>query len=165
MSLYRLIAYLKYFLRAKKLHGIHSPFVYEFSERVLYAGVPVSATLVDVDGVSRFSAELMEKIRQHYHYGPAKPLAYTTTNADNPLYFMTADKYQDWLPLFERVLSDAQGYCLLICGIHRSEAHESAWLSVAAHPRVLMSIELLDMGLVFHNIGFKEKQHFVLRER
>lgn len=35
MSLYEFIAYIRYRLKAKKLHGIHSPFVYEFQDKCL----------------------------------------------------------------------------------------------------------------------------------
>lgn len=47
--------------------------------------------------------------------------------------------------------------------IHWSEEMERAWYEIRNHPRVMLSIDLFFVGLVFFNPAFKVKQDFSIR--
>ena len=47
--------------------------------------------------------------------------------------------------------------------IHWSEEMELAWKEICGHPKVLLSVDLFFLGIVFVNPAFKVKQHFSIR--
>lgn len=47
--------------------------------------------------------------------------------------------------------------------IHWSHEMEEAWIEIKNHPKVLLSIDLFFVGLIFLNPSFKVKQHFRIR--
>ena len=47
--------------------------------------------------------------------------------------------------------------------IHWSREMEEAWEEIRNHPRVMLSIDLFFIGIVFFNPSFKVKQHFTIR--
>ena len=47
-------------------------------------------------------------------------------------------------------------------GIHRSRSMEDVWTQICKHPRVTVSIDLFELGLVFFRKGLS-KQDFVIR--
>jgi hypothetical protein len=51
---------------------------------------------------------------------------------------------------------------LVLDDIHWSRGMEEAWEQVKAHPRVTVTIDLYNMGLVFLR-SEQAKEHFVLR--
>lgn len=64
---------------------------------------------------------------------------------------------------FERCLARAhEGSVLVLDDIHWSRGMEAAWERVKAHPRVTVTIDLYDLGLVFLRSG-QAKEHFRLR--
>lgn len=52
---------------------------------------------------------------------------------------------------------------LLLPDIHSRESNSRAWKKLCADERVLMSIDLFDVGLLLSREDFKVQQHFVLR--
>ena len=52
---------------------------------------------------------------------------------------------------------------LVFDDIHWSEEMEQAWETIKANERVLLSIDLFFIGLVFFHRDFKVKQHFAIR--
>jgi predicted O-methyltransferase YrrM len=52
---------------------------------------------------------------------------------------------------------------VIVDDIHWSEEMESAWICIKDHARVLLTIDLFFMGLVFFRKSFKIKQHFAIR--
>lgn len=68
------------------------------------------------------------------------------------------------LQYFNLLLNSINSSSILIFDdIHWSKEMEEAWESVRAHPKVLLTIDLFFMGLVFFSNEFKIKQHFVVR--
>lgn len=68
------------------------------------------------------------------------------------------------LQYFNQLLNSINSSSILIFDdIHWSKEMEEAWESIKAHPKVLLTIDLFFMGLVFFSNEFKIKQHFVIR--
>jgi predicted O-methyltransferase YrrM len=68
------------------------------------------------------------------------------------------------LRYFEQLLGKAHPQSIFIFDdIHWSEDMEAAWEDIKNHPRVMLTIDLFFIGLVFFRTDFKVKQHFVIR--
>lgn len=68
------------------------------------------------------------------------------------------------LQYFNQLLNVINSSSILIFDdIHWSKEMEEAWESIKAHPKVLLTVDLFFMGLVFFSNEFKIKQHFVIR--
>ncbi len=68
------------------------------------------------------------------------------------------------LQYFNLLLNNINSSSILIFDdIHWSKEMEEAWESIKADPKVLLTIDLFFMGLVFFSNEFKIKQHFVIR--
>ncbi len=52
---------------------------------------------------------------------------------------------------------------MMVAGIHKTKRHSAKWLRLRKHPKVMMSIDLYGVRLLFFRKEFKEKQHFVLK--
>jgi len=69
----------------------------------------------------------------------------------------TLDYFQRLLPAMN------ENSVIVFDDIHWSRGMESAWQAVKSHPRVMMTIDLFFIGLVFFRKEFKVKQDFVIR--
>lgn len=68
------------------------------------------------------------------------------------------------LQYFNQLLNSINSSAILIFDdIHWSKEMEEAWESIKAHHKVLLTVDLFFMGLVFFSNEFKIKQHFVIR--
>lgn len=68
------------------------------------------------------------------------------------------------LRYFEQALSKAHNDSLFIFDdIHWTREMEGAWQAIQAHTRVMLTIDLFFIGLVFFKSEFKVKQHFVIK--
>lgn len=68
------------------------------------------------------------------------------------------------LQYFNQLLNSINSPSVLIFDdIHWSKEMEQAWESIKAHPKVLLTVDLFFMGLVFFRNEFKIKQHFAIR--
>ncbi|MEZ5047164.1 MAG: class I SAM-dependent methyltransferase [Chitinophagaceae bacterium] len=47
--------------------------------------------------------------------------------------------------------------------IHWSKGMQKAWNEIISYPEVTLSIDIFQLGIVFFNPDFKEKQHFILK--
>lgn len=68
------------------------------------------------------------------------------------------------LQYFEQLLEKAGPQTILIFDdIHWSKGMEAAWEVIKNHPRILLTIDLFFIGIVFFRTDFKVKQHFTIR--
>ncbi len=78
-------------------------------------------------------------------------------------FFDANHRYQSTIDYFEICLSKAHEQSVFVFDdIHWSEDMEKAWQQIQSHPRVMISIDLFDVGLIFFRTN-QPKQHFVLR--
>ena len=89
-------------------------------------------------------------------------LAGLTTPVDF-VFFDGNHRYEPTLRYFEQCLGKAHEHSVFVFDdIHWSEEMERAWEAIKAHPRVLLTVDLLYKGLVFFRTN-QPKQHFWLR--
>jgi len=133
VTAHALLAYLEYRRHARTRHGVHSPFVFDFVEKVLRAregGFPERlAEYVGKENLAWLSADAVVWEQAYMRYAPEPPA--------------------------EMVL--------VFPGVHRTALHTNTWQRLYGRPEVRLSIDLYDYGLLFFKKAFREKQHFVLR--
>jgi hypothetical protein len=164
MKPFALIAYIQYLWRAKKLHGVHSPFAYAFSEEILYTDH--SAVQPLPIGVPAKYARLLSYIKDKRGYQQLNSLTAGSDTSISPcsMVVITENNPGKWLQLFNNHLKELKADCVIaIPGIHKSKRHDKKWKLLYTHPKILMSIDLYGIGLIFFRPEFKEKQHFVLK--
>jgi predicted O-methyltransferase YrrM len=84
------------------------------------------------------------------------------TNVDFA-FFDANHRYQPTVNYFETLLNFAHEQSVFIFDdIHWSEEMEQAWTYIRNHPRVMLTIDLFQIGIVFFRTN-QPKQHFVLK--
>lgn len=132
---YSILAYFRYRKMAKTRHGVHSPFVYRFIEKVLR---------------DRSPQPLLDKLSEFF-------------DEDNVL--ILDEKYPGrWMDAYGELLRKMRSSTVIIVPkIHKSKYHTQGWNSLRNRSEVKMSIDLYRYGLLLYRDEFKEKQHFVLK--
>jgi hypothetical protein len=120
----------------------------------------------------RFTQRIIYRLKAHNRHGIHSPFVYdlvdkcllvdthlpVTTRLENyfgnPHLLQTAD-----------LSTLAPDNVLLIPDIHASAENTSNWNTLRSNDRVLLSIDLFELGLLITRPEFKEKQHFVLKTR
>lgn len=78
-------------------------------------------------------------------------------------FFDANHRYQPTIRYFETLLSRAHEQSVFIFDdIHWSAEMEQAWTYIRNHPRVMLTIDLFHLGIVFFRTN-QPKQHFVLK--
>ncbi|PQJ10371.1 hypothetical protein CJD36_010360 [Flavipsychrobacter stenotrophus] len=167
MTRHAIIEYIKYSLRAKRLHGVHSPFVYSFSEEVLYAPATKSTDtrLPKLDLPVKY-VDLILKISEHYHCNNSLLLASATSDQHQQfdLTIFTESNPGTWLQLFNKHFKSITTESVIIVpAIHSTKRHTAKWRRLYTHPKILLSIDVYGIGLIFFRKEFKEQQHFILK--
>lgn len=160
MNLFKLRQYIRYRLKAQGRHGLHSPFAYAFVEDVLrnYGSkadfLPYLAQYYSIKNFVQYAnGELVYK-----SVASTKKIAKRSAlSFERLVFFPSVEGVNDHLA------SADVGDVLLVEGIHNDENSLTAWQHLCAHPRVTMSIDVFDCGLLFFREEFKVKQDFVLR--
>jgi predicted O-methyltransferase YrrM len=68
------------------------------------------------------------------------------------------------LSYFKELLTKVSTESIIIFDdIHWSKGMEDAWKEIKDHPKVLLTVDLFFLGIVFFHPNFKEKQHFRIR--
>lgn len=79
------------------------------------------------------------------------------------VFFDANHRYEPTMRYFETCLAKAHADSLFVFDdIHWSVEMERAWAEIKAHPRVTLTVDLFQVGLVFFRTQ-QPKQHFVLR--
>jgi len=127
------ISYLRYRVAAKNRHGVHSPFVFDFVEKVLRQADRET---------------FREKLAG---FAGGKNMA-----------FIREDDPAVWDAAFGRQERN-EDTVIVFGGIHRTAFHSDAWQKIHDRPEVRLSMDLYHYGLLFFRKEFREKQHFILR--
>jgi hypothetical protein len=72
------------------------------------------------------------------------------------------ERVEEW----SQAVKQAKGSTVIILpGIHRSVLHSNTWMQIANDPAVRVSMDIYQYGILLFSEGFKEKQHFVLKNK
>ncbi len=168
MTIHALKEYIRYKWNAKKLHGVHSPFAYEFSEKVLYEnGIPAHGRDLSIAKWLRpHFFKVLARLVAFYNYQTVFCLD-KENEEDAGTYdvlLLKDNEPGNWVRLFNKHYPHLKPNCaIMVSGIHKTERHTAKWQRLYKHPRVMMSIDLYGVGVLFFRKEFKEKQHFVLK--
>ena len=170
LTLHGFIEYLKYKWKAKGRHGIHSPFVYAFIEDVLQdrkKALKECEHYAGYEWLGTHYARLLDHIIVKYNYKNLLLIPPDYERKTSSLYEMllfNAAEPGKWINLFNKYSHLFKNdSAVLVFNIHKTREHTSGWETLCTHPKVLMSIDLYGVGLLFFKEEFKEKQHFVLK--
>ena len=168
MTLHTIIQLAWHRLTAKRLHGVHSPFVFDFATTILatpsqLASVQAPLPLPWLPGKYR---SIVARIISHYQYNT--PIVTSDDLEDIPVaadvLILKSDKPGNWARIFNKYYRVRQNDCLfVVCDIHKTKRHTAKWRKLVNHPKIPMSIDLYGIGLLWFKGSFLVKQHFVLR--
>ena len=162
MNPHAIIAYARYRMKAKRLHGVHSPFAYAFSEEVLYADKYDQPAA----NAARDKYQLLQnRIKNYYQLTGPTELAYDTmAPVTDTLLVINDSNPGHWLQILNKHLPYIQpGITIIIPGIHADKRKSMKWQLITKHPKIPMCIDVFGCGLLFFRKEFKEKQHFILK--
>ncbi|MBQ7280505.1 MAG: hypothetical protein IJR13_07285 [Bacteroidales bacterium] len=130
---------LGYWIKAKTLYDIHSPFVYDLCRNVLYARAPEEAVAAR-DGHTRRFATLLYMLKDYLSLSEMRSEGNTLLLGGN----------------------DTWGRVLMVDAPHADRKAEHQWTALCADEAYRVSIDLYDVGLLFTN-SHLHRQHFLLR--
>ncbi len=192
-SSHRIRQYLRHLRKAKGRHGVHSPFVYSFTDYLLKKKHGEQSKLVLL---TRRNKRLVNEVIAYFD---CKYILWLSDSLNARGTFLTFDRQEagevkigssafefeeaetfpapdmllidindpgDWLAAFNKYgrLLRQEGI-ILINSIHYTRKHTEAWQEVIAEEPVRLSLDLFKLGLLLFREEFKEKQHFVLKSK
>ncbi len=166
MNFHSLIEYLKYRWHALGRHGTHSPFVYDFVERVLQRKDIIGKEWrVVVPALELRYENIVSRMAEHYQYRHVVQLPGDLPGGKVDMILLDSRKPADWASLFDSAFALLQERsAVVIAGIHNSAEHTAAWNALRTDPRVRMNIDMYGMGVLLFRPEFKVPQGFVLKD-
>lgn len=183
--------YLRYRGKAKNRHGVHSPFVYELTDKVLKKGALPDSNLILATSKHK---KLVNKLIAHFgcrhilwitnREGETETFISIEQTGNNQvklkterfdfehsenypqpdLYLLDLDDANDVLQAWEKYKERIQpDNIVMVTSIHHSKDHTVAWNMICDDYVVKLSLDLYKVGLLFFREEFKEKQHFFLK--
>ncbi len=187
---HRIRKFLHHRSKARQRHGIHSPFVYEFSAQFLKGKIKTGNLCLTT---SRHK-KAVNKIITYFAFQNILWLAnrhgeqetfITISPASEKEMALRAQKIDaqtvqqfpqpdlllidlidpgDWMPAFKKYQQRlTEQSVVLIIAPHHTPQHTAAWQQIHAMPEVKLSLDLYKTGLLFFRKEFLEKQHFLLK--
>jgi hypothetical protein len=170
------LKYLRHYLVSNSRHGTHSPFVYQLVDEVLYRkptveelnAVPLCYKRAGKKAIKKylFLERLLKtftfetfKIRTQVDQEHLLSLFGQIRNSDSARVIHYIDTEEDYLS----VLDDVDEHDILIIEEpHASKKQEKHWSLLKETERVVVTIDLFYLGLVFFKKG-QRKENFVIR--
>ncbi len=166
--MFKFISHLKFLMIATNQHGVHSPFVYDYVTKCLYAKPKYKASksldallksipFFSVKDVKWDSGDQkgIAKTLQEYEVRINEEGPYDLIYIEHPTSELTAILTKNK----EQIHNDT---LLLIDHIHQNRANNRAWHDVRQNETVRVSIDLFHCGILFFRKE-QEKEHFKIR--
>lgn len=162
-SLHEFIQFVIYKWKAKGRHGTHSPFVYDFLEHILRNKEVIDRQYIveDRDIALRYE-NLVSRTATRYGYKNVVSAGQGNKQQEIDMLLLGKDaaRWQQELNSYlPQIKNDG---AVIVKDIHKTAANTGAWNKLCADERVLLSIDMFGIGMLFFRKEFKEKQHFVL---
>lgn len=135
-------------------------------------GARRSARLITIEGnpeVAKLAEQSFRRLRR-----PLPDIRIGTFSEEIPKVVQTFSKldfvwidgdhqYESTVLYFEQLLPRLHERSVVVIGdIHWSDEMELAWLEIRRHPRVTMSVDLYQMGVLFLRQELQQQEHYVL---
>lgn len=162
--IFRVLAYIKYLIRSKNQHGIHSPFVFDFVTKGLYQKQknhskpnlnPRSLEL------SQSEEKLLYKILNYFkiedQIDELFNLTKTSIKNHKTLFFNNLNNLNT-----DSLKTNSTVEMIIIRSIHQSKESEEKWQETINLESATVTMDLYYFGLLFFRKE-QRKEHFIIR--
>lgn len=184
------LSYRRFLWQSVNLHGIHSPFIFEFASKAIYSKRSPKQVKGNVPGsLSKQGVKLLHQIISAYNISkmlvlgndaPAvtdmlraagdaantkpwffSPLAPIPGGFE--LAYISASSTEEFLNLYTHAHANTNDKSVMVIpSIHHTAKMEAIWEMIKEQPGVTVTIDTYHVGLVFFKAG-RPKQHFTIR--
>ncbi|MDG2193881.1 MAG: hypothetical protein P8K77_03305 [Polaribacter sp.] len=183
---FKLKSYLSFLLKSTNQHGVHSPFVYDLTTQCFYAKTPKSTatsgkklalllrleaylqpnSMLEVTSASKTNllAPLFDNKKNKITTLNNSSLDTNSTLKEVDFVFFNSNKTQEIIDTcFDSFLKIAHNNTVFVFNnIHTNMEMEKAWSTIKKHPKITVTIDTYQLGLVFFRKE-QEKEHFIIR--
>ena len=164
--MHKQITYLKHLLAANNQHGIHSPFVYNYATKCLYARPKYKASKsieVLLKSIDYFSAKHIKVAISNSKITNRIQQEFGLKSNEHPYYDIVY--FKDISKGINSLLNKKQVHnnTMVICdNIHRNKKNTSLWENIKQLEEVTVTIDLFYCGAIFFRKE-QAKEHFKIR--
>ena len=190
MKLRLLVSYIKHLLEAKNRHGLHSPFVYQLLDEVIYNYTDLlayvdperMASVLPPDSDRPNSTKVNRLLyRLLHHFKPATFAIADNVNTITNMYLQLAAPNANQINWEQAIYNDdaiclvcdaanlplraeafKPGTIVMVTNIYDDEAATTFWQQVQQHPGINVTVDLFWLGLAFAR-PTQADEHFKLR--
>ena len=162
--IFRILAFINYFIHSKNQHGIHSPFVFDFVTKGLYQKQKnqkkINLKSADLN-FSKSEEKLLHKILIYFKiddkFNEIINSIKTLDKIHKVFYYNNLNNFK-----IDYLNRNSPVEMLIIRGIHQSKDNEKKWQKIIKIEDATVTIDLFYFGLVFFRKE-QRKEHFIIR--
>lgn len=155
--------YLGHWFSSNSRHGVHSPFVYRLVDEVIYNFRAQTSNQVKAfksQKVNRLAERLLDFFKKDFRdYTDVKD---STDLNDTSDWVIIRSNLNTRVVIDRLVQKAGSDTILMLEGIYLNKGMKTNWNEIKIHPKVSVSIDLFDVGLVFFRTG-QAKENFKIR--